>query len=66
VLRAVQLHAEHYADALKGKPTTIVVGRNPLTISDDRDRGMATIGFLLGATFVVAALEEQGHLGDAP
>jgi hypothetical protein len=58
--RVVQLHADHYSQFQKGE--TIVIGRNPLRISDARDELMATIGFVQGATFVVAALQEQGKL----
>lgn len=60
VRRVVQLHAAHYAQFQEGN--TIVIGRNPLRISDSRDELMATIGFVQGATFVVAALTEQGRL----
>ena len=60
VRRVVQLHADHYAQFQKGQ--TIVIGRNPLRISDQRDELMATIGFMQGATFLFAALQEQGRL----
>jgi hypothetical protein len=60
VRRVVQLHAEHYAAFQKGN--TVIIGRNPLRISDSRDELMATIGFMQGATFVVAALQAQGRL----
>jgi hypothetical protein len=60
VRRVVQLHASHYAQFQEGN--TIVIGRNPLAISDSRDELMATIGFMQGATFVRAALQAQGKL----
>jgi hypothetical protein len=62
VRRVVQLHADHYSQFEKDQPATVVIGRNPLRISDQRDELMATIGFVQGATFVVAALQEQGKL----
>lgn len=62
VRRVVQLHSSHYARFQKGN--TIVIGRNPLAISDSRDELMATIGFVQGATFVRAALQAQGKLPD--
>jgi hypothetical protein len=64
VRRVVQLHAAHYTQFQKGN--TIVIGRNPVAISDSRDELMATIGFVQGATFVIAALHEQGRLKDEP
>lgn len=61
LLRVVQLHATHY-HAAQGPVQTIRIGRNPLSISTDRDLMMATIGFMQGATFIAAALREQGRL----
>lgn len=64
VRRVVQLHAQHYSQFQKGN--TIVVGRNPLAISDSRDELMATIGFVQGATFVLAALQTQDRVKEPP
>jgi hypothetical protein len=61
LLRVVQLHATHYS-AYESEIKTIRIGRNPVSVSTDRDLMMAQIGFVQGATFVVAALRERGRL----
>lgn len=63
IRRCVDLYKLHYRGA-EG-PTTIRVGRNPLSVTTSHDELMATIGFVQGATFVVAALQEQGRLDRA-
>lgn len=60
VRRCVDLYKLHYKDV--EAPPTVTVSRRPLQISHSHDELMATIGFVQGATFVVAALREQGLL----
>lgn len=54
--RCLKLYAEHYAEF--DKPVTIAVGGGQ--IKSSREKMIAAIGFLQGATFLLAALQEQG------
>lgn len=62
LLRVVQLHAAHYSHH-QGPVQTIRIGRNPVSVSTDRDLMMAAIGFMQGATFIVAARQAKGEQG---
>lgn len=54
--RCLKLYEEHYAEY--DRPVTIAIGGGKIWSS--RELAMVTIGFVQGATFVVASLREQG------